>query len=242
MRRPELSVIIPVFNEENRVDRGLSKVLEYLERQPFSWELLVVDDGSSDQTVSAVKKILKVRKNMMLIENPHLGKGGAIKKGILSSTGQWVIFLDVDLATPIEELGKFMRLRKGFDILIGSRKMKGAKILIHQPRFREFGGKVFTLLTNILVTRGISDITCGFKLYRTELAQKLFRQSLLMDWSFDAEILFLAQKGRARIREVPVVWQDNPNTKVSLLKDTLTSFIGLVRIRFNDLLGKYHLP
>ena len=120
--------------------------------------------------------------------------------------------------------------------------MKGAKILIHQPRFREFGGKVFTLLTNILVTRGISDITCGFKLYRTELAQKLFRQSLLMDWSFDAEILFLAQKGRARIREVPVVWQDNPNTKVSLLKDTLTSFIGLVRIRFNDLLGKYHLP
>ena len=242
MRRPELSVIIPVYNEEKRAERGVLEVLGYLEKQTFSWELIVVDDGSADKTVPMVRKILKRRENTLLIENPHLGKGGAIKTGILSANGQWAIFLDVDLATPIEELGKFMRLKEGFDILIGSRKMKGAKVLIHQPRFREFGGKVFTILTNILVTRGISDITCGFKLYRTDLAQKLFRQSLLMDWSFDAEILFLAQKTRARIREVPVVWQDNPNTKVSLLKDTLKSFVGLVRIRFNDFLGMYRLP
>lgn len=241
MGNPELTIVVPVYNEENRVEKGLSEILRYLKKQPFSWELSVVDDGSSDMTVPIVNKILKGKENVSLIENPHLGKGGAIKMGVLSASGQWVVFLDVDLATPVEELGKFMRLRKGYDILIGSRKMKGAKVLIHQPKFREFGGKVFTALTNVIVTKGISDITCGFKLYRTEVAKKLFRETRLSDWSFDAEVLFLAQKMGARIKEVPVSWRDDPHTKVSLLKDTLNAFLGLVKIRRNDWTGKYNL-
>jgi len=238
---PELSIIIPVYNEEQRLEKGLSEVLRYLRKQQFSWELIVVDDGSADQTVAIAEKIFISTENALLIKNPHLGKGGAIKKGVLSARGRWLIFLDVDLATPIEELKKFMQLRKNYDIIIGSRKMKGSRILVHQPRFREFGGKIFTALTNAMVTKGISDITCGFKLYRTEIAQKLFREARLSDWSFDAEIIFLAQKMGARIREAPVSWRDDPHTKVTLLKDTLNAFLGLVKIRFNDWLGKYHL-
>ncbi len=241
MSKPELSVIIPVFNEEKRVKRGLTEILGFMRKQHFSWELIVVDDGSTDKTTAIAGRILKGTDSARLIRNPHLGKGGAIKKGILCATGQWIVFLDVDLATPIEELEKFMALRADNDILIGSRKMKGAQIIVHQPKFREFGGKVFTLLTNILVTRGISDITCGFKLYKTSLAKKLFHKARLSDWSFDAEVLFLAQKMGAKIKEIPVSWTDNPHTKVTLLKDTINAFLGLLKIRLNDWTGKYKL-
>lgn len=240
-QKPELSVVIPVYNEQKRIQKGLTEILGYLRKQKFTWEIIVVDDGSEDQTAILGTTLLKNILNARLIKAAHSGKGGAIKKGVLSSKGKWVIFLDIDLATPMNELGKFMKARKNYDIIIGSRKIKGANILIHQPKFREFGGKVFTMLTNLLVTKGISDITCGFKLFKGNLARKLFYKSLLSDWSFDAEILFLAQKMDARIKEVPVSWRDDPQTKVTLFRDTTDAFLGLIRIRVNDLFGKYDL-
>lgn len=238
-KRVVLSVVVPVYNEQNRIEKGLKKITDYLARQRFSWELIVVDDGSSDSTASLARSNLKKHLNARMLKAKHLGKGGAVRKGVLDAMGEWVLFLDIDLATPMNELNKFMEIRDRYDVIIGSRKMKGAKVLVHQPKFREFGGKVFTALTNVLVTKGISDITCGFKLYRAELAMKLFRASILTDWSFDAEILFLAQKQGARIKELPVSWRDDPNTKVNMLKDTLRSLWGLIKIRLYDVIGAY---
>lgn len=239
--KPLLTVVVPIYNEERRIKQGLTKILEFLRSQKFPWELIVVDDGSSDNTKNLVKQILKDTKDTQLIESRHLGKGGAIKKGVLKAKGSWTVFLDIDLATPIEELTQFLKFCNDYDILIGSRKIKGAEIVVRQSKFRELGGKVFTWLTNQLVTSGISDITCGFKLFKTPFAKKLFRQSQLPDWSFDAEILFLAQKQGFKIKELPVRWRNDPDTKVKLFRDILGSFIGLVKIRLNHALGRYDL-
>ncbi|OGY22384.1 MAG: hypothetical protein A3A65_04480 [Candidatus Chisholmbacteria bacterium RIFCSPLOWO2_01_FULL_49_14] len=238
-RKTDLSLVIPVYNEEKRLGSGLQTIIKYLQAEEFSWELIVVDDGSSDQTITLARRFVKNIDNARVLKSPHLGKGGAIKQGVLNANGKWVLFLDIDLATPMTELGKFMNIRNEYDVIIGSRKMKGANVLVHQPKFREFGGKVFTALTNVLVTKGISDITCGFKLFRTKWAKTIFARSLLSDWSFDAEILFLAQKSELRIKELPVRWVNDPRTKVNLFKDTLRSFSGLVKIRVYDILGRY---
>lgn len=236
----EVSLVIPLYNEEKRVGRGVQNILNFLDQEEFSWELILVDDGSTDRTIAITQQLMRGRKNTRVLPGRHLGKGGAIKRGVLASRGEWVIFLDIDLATPIQELTKFMRIRKNFDVIIGSRKMKGAQVEIHQSTFREFGGRVFTWLTNRIVTSGISDITCGFKLFRGTMARQLFSKLKLSGWSFDAEVLYLAQKAGARIKEVPVRWRDDPQTRVKLLRDTLESFFGLLKIRWYDLLGRYN--
>lgn len=236
---PEISIIVPVYNEENRVETGIKGILNYLNKAKFSWELIIVDDGSLDQTAAIVSRLVSQQAKLILVKARHLGKGGAIKRGVAEAKGNWVVFLDVDLATPMNELDKFLPYRKDYQVIIGSRKMEGADVQVHQPKFREFSGKIFTLLTNILVTGKITDITCGFKMYKTGLAKLIFAQSALTDWSFDAEILYLAQKQKAKIKEVPVVWRDDPRTKVNLGKDALDAFMGLLRIRLYDLLGKY---
>lgn len=236
---PELSIVIPVYNEEDRLSVGLKNILHYLDNQSLTWELILVDDGSTDSTTSIAERLLRGKKNVSLLRSRHLGKGGAIKKGIMKSKGRWVLFLDIDLATPIEEVEKFLKFRQEAEIIIGSRKMKGATIEVHQAKFRELGGKIFTFLTNLLVTRDISDITCGFKLFRGPVAKRLFRLSRLSGWSFDAEILFLAQRAGTKIKEVPVRWRDDPQTRVNLLRDTIESFFGLMQIRFNAARGIY---
>ena len=237
--KPEISIIVPVYNEENRVEKGIKGILDYLSLNKFSWELIIVDDGSTDRTVNIVNKLIGKLTNAYLLKSKHLGKGGAIKSGVAKANGSWLVFLDVDLATPMSELEKFLPFKKNYQVIIGSRKMKGADVQIHQPKFREFSGKIFTFLTNILVTKDISDITCGFKMYKSDLAKIIFKQSILTDWSFDAEILFLAQKQKAKIKEVPVVWRDDPRTKVNLGKDAADAFLGLLKIRANNILGKY---
>jgi dolichyl-phosphate beta-glucosyltransferase len=240
-RQKELSIVVPVYNEKRRIKKGLTKILKFLNIQNFTWELIVVDDGSSDNTLGLAKQILKNTKNAKVLVSRHLGKGGAIKKGVLKAKGRWVVFLEIDLATPMAELERFMPFRKEYDIIIGSRKMEGAQIVVRQSKFREFGGKVFTWLTNLLITSDISDITCGFKLFRTSVAKKLFKQSQLNDWSFDAEVLFLAQKQGLNIKELPVRWRNDPDTKVNLFRDTTESLLGLLKIRLNHALGKYDL-
>lgn len=235
----KVSLVVPVYNEEKRVENGLSKIFEFLGKQKYSWEVIVVDDGSQDFTVSLAEKKLKRQKNAKLVKSQHLGKGGAIKQGVLKSEGNWVLFLDIDLATPVEELNRFLKFCDENDIIIGSRKMRGSKIEVHQPAFREFAGKIFTQLTNLLLTGNISDITCGFKLFRSEVAKELFAKSQLNDWSFDAEILFMAKKHRFKIKEVPVRWKNDPHTKVDMFRDTGMAFLGLLKIRFFDLIGKY---
>jgi dolichyl-phosphate beta-glucosyltransferase len=169
-----------------------------------------------------------------------MGKGHAVKTGMLAARGRYVLFCDADLSTPPSELEKFWPwLEQGYDVVIGSRKMPGANIVRHQPFWRENLGKVFTWLTDLIATRNISDVTCGFKCFTHEAAQRLFSRSVINDWSFDAEVLFIAQQHGLKIKEVPVTWHDEPGTRVRVLRDAMRALLGLMKIRINAARGLY---
>lgn len=241
--RPRLSVVIPVYNETGRMERTVPELLEYLHASGYPYEIVVIDDGSTDGTAELAEDLLQAEPDFRVLVQPqNRGKGHAVKVGMLAARGQCVLFMDADLSTPPAELDKFWRwLDGGYEVVIGSRKMQGANVVKGQPIWRESLGKIFTWLTNQIATRNISDVTCGFKCYSYEAAQTLFGLSVLDDWSFDAEIIFLAQRLRYRIKEVPVNWHDEPGTKVRLWKDAFTSFLGLLRIRANAMQGKYRV-
>jgi dolichyl-phosphate beta-glucosyltransferase len=229
-----------MYNESHRMKRSLPELRDYFRAQPYSVEFVVVDDGSSDNTVDLAWEILGRDGVRVLEEKPNRGKGHAVMVGMLAAQGDKVLFTDADLSTPPAELEKFWPwFDKGYDVVIGSRKMKGAVLERHQPLWRESMGKVFTWLTNQIATRGISDITCGFKCFTHAAAQDLFSRSIIDDWSFDAEVLFIAQQHRLKIKEVPVHWHDERGTKVRILRDAARALAGLMKIRLNGLRGKY---
>ena len=235
-----LSLVIPAYNEEKRIGSSLAQIIAYFQRNGYSYELIVVDDGSTDRTVELAEEWIARIQNGRLLCARHGGKGSAVRKGVLSAKGQYVFFTDADLSTPITELEKFLeQLNQGYQVVIGSRKIAGANVEVHQSWLRESMGKVFTWLTNVILTKNVSDVTCGFKGFSRPVAQKVFNRQLVNDWSFDAEVLFLAQKYGYSIREIPVRWRNDPGTKVNLFKDTIRSFLGLLKIRTNDWRGKY---
>jgi dolichyl-phosphate beta-glucosyltransferase len=238
---PRLSVVVPMYNEANRLRKSLPGLVSYFNGQPYTVEYVVVDDGSSDNTVALAREILGPGDGVRVIEQkPNRGKGHAVKVGMLAARGEVVLFTDADLSTPPDEIEKFWPwLDKGFDVVIGSRKMKGAVLERHQPLWRESMGKVFTWLTNRVATRDISDITCGFKSFTHASAQELFSRSIIDDWSFDAEVLYIAQQHRKRIKEVPVRWHDERGTKVRIVRDAARAMLGLVKIRINGMKGLY---
>lgn len=242
---PHLSVVIPVYNEEMRIGPALDKLIDYFSNQSYSREIILVDDGSSDNGISLARQKLENREEYRIVSyGGNRGKGYALKQGIIASRGAFVLFTDADLSTPIEELDQMWRwLETGpnsYDIVHGSRKMPGAVLERHQPWLRENMGKVFTTLSNILVVgNGITDVTCGFKCYRGVVARQIYSLQSLYDWSFDAEIIFIAKRTGYHIKEVPVHWHDERGTKVRLVRDSLRAFEGLLRIRLNDLKGNY---
>jgi dolichyl-phosphate beta-glucosyltransferase len=238
---PYLSIVIPMYNEANRLSDSLPRLIEYFERQPYTYEYVAVDDGSSDGTVALARELFGAGGRARIIESrPNRGKGHAVKVGMLAARGKVQLFCDADLSTPPSEVERFLPcFEDGYKVVIGSRKMQGAHITRHQPLWRESLGKVFTWLTNQIATRDISDITCGFKCFSYEASQDLFSRSVIDDWSFDAEILFIAQQRGYTIKELPVTWNDKPGTKVRLWKDALRSIQGLMRIRGNAMRGLY---
>jgi dolichyl-phosphate beta-glucosyltransferase len=235
-----LSLVIPAYNEEKRIGSSLAQIIAYFQRNGYSYELIVVDDGSTDRTAEIVEELIAGIQNGRLLYSRHGGKGAAVRKGMLSAEGQYIFFTDADLSTPITELDKFLeQLNQGYKVVIGSRRIAGANVELHQSWLRESMGKVFTWLTNVILTKNISDVTCGFKGFSRSVAQEVFSRQQVNDWSFDAEVLFLAQKYGYPIREVPVRWRNDPATKVNLFKDAIRSLLGLLKIRPNDWRGKY---
>jgi dolichyl-phosphate beta-glucosyltransferase len=230
-----------MYNEAHRLRHSLPRLEAYFRQRPYTVEFVVVDDGSSDNTVEMARAVLGSGEDVHIIESkPNRGKGHAVKVGMLAARGQIALFTDADLSTPPDEIEKFWEwFDRGYDVVIGSRKMKGAHIERHQPLWRENMGKVFTWLTNRIATRGISDITCGFKAFKHDTAQELFSRSIIADWSFDAEVLFIAQQHGKHIKEVPVHWHDERGTKVRILRDATRAMLGLLKIRLNGLKGVY---
>ena len=237
-----LSLIIPAFNEEARIGKSLHRILSFLQRQSYSSEVIIVDDGSQDGTSELVRERFgKDSRIRIHQQSQNLGKGEAVKQGMLLGNGEYLFFSDADLSVPIETLPDFLtHLEDQFDVAIGTRQIAGAAIEVHQPFYREFLGKMYTRLTNwILGLQRVSDFTCGFKGFRRQAARDLFSRQRLKNWSFDAEIIYLAQLKKYRVREVPVTWRDDRATKVRLWRAIFRSFLELLQIRFYDSQGKY---
>jgi dolichyl-phosphate beta-glucosyltransferase len=237
-----LSLIIPAYNEEQRIGKSLEQIFLFCNAFGDPYEVIVVDDGSTDETVGFVRRRFGDRSQLKIVQQPgRRGKGAAVQQGMLHGRGDYLFFSDADLSVPIETLPTFLtELRNHCDVAIGSRRAPGAKIEIHQPFFREILGRVFTFLSNLILGLRHSDATCGFKGFRRATAQDLFTRVRLPNWSFDSELLYLARLKKYRVIEVPVTWRNDEATKVSLWKDVFASFLGLLQIRANRLLGKYH--
>lgn len=234
-----LSLIVPAYNEEKIIKENLKKIVNYLSGQEYNWEIIVVDDGSKDKTSKIVEGLINPRIRLIkLIKNS--GKGAALREGMVDAIGDYVVFSDADLSVPIDSLSLFIeKLKEGSDVVIGSRRTKGSKIIKHQPFLRETMGRFYTLLSKMVTRAKISDFTCGFKGFSAKAAHKIFSKSLIDRWSYDVEILYLAKKFGFRISEIPVSWINREETRVSLGSAITTSFTDLIGIRFNDILGKY---
>jgi dolichyl-phosphate beta-glucosyltransferase len=234
-----LSLIIPAYKEANRISASLEKIFAYFQLQSYEVEVIVVDDGSPDNSAVVIQeafaKKFSPKVNTRLIElGINTGKGGAVRAGILEATGEIRIFTDADLSTPIHEVEKVISAieREGYDIVVGSRALEGRKLVkVHQPWYREMMGRFFNQLVQVFVMRGIKDTQCGFKGFRAEAAEKIFLQQKVMGFSFDVEILYLAKRSGYKIKEVAVEWYNDERTTVGALSDSAKMFFELLRIR-----------
>jgi len=226
-----LSVVIPAYNEHARLEPTLRRVIEYLESTEPSCEIVVVDDGSTDDTAAIAHTVAQDWPRLRVIELPaNRGKGGAVRAGMLAARGEQVLFSDADLATPIEELAKLRAaLAAGADIAIASRAVAGADIRVRQHKLRELSGRTFNLLVRILGAGAFKDTQCGFKLFSRAAAHDLFARATLDGFAFDVEVLLLA-RDQYRIVEVPVVWLHVEESKVSTLAGA-KAFLDLLRLR-----------
>ena len=237
----KLSIVIPAYNEENDIENTIIRASDYFLKQALDYEIIVVDDGSKDRTVEKVRNLLGKYTNLRLLKNSsNRGKGSAVRLGMLQGAGDYLLFMDADLSTPLIEFIKFIpEIQAGADIIIGTRKKKGANITMRQPILREYMGKVFTWVSNILLGCAVSDYTCGFKIFSRQAAKNIFSRQRIEGWGFDSEIIFLAGKNKYNIKEIPVSWHNDAGTKVRLVRDSINSFIELIRIRINDIKKRY---
>ncbi len=234
----ELSVIIPAYNEEGRLGQSLTKIASYLDAKKINYEIIVVDDGSQDNTANLVNEFGNNRIKL-LRNSQNMGKGFSVKRGMLAAKKNYVLFSDADLSTPIEELEKFIPFLDGYDILIGSRNLKDSDIRIRQPFLRSKLGRIFPILVKLLLVGGIKDTQCGFKLFRKKAIIPIFSRQTLNNFGFDVEILFIAKKLGFKIKEIPIIWVNSSGSKVRLLRDPLKMFWDIIRIRQNNKAGAY---
>jgi glycosyltransferase involved in cell wall biosynthesis len=236
---PFLSIVIPAYNEEQRLPYTLEQIFSFLKEQSYTAEVLVVENGSSDRTYQIASGFAERYPNLRLLREKKRGKGNAVRLGILESRGEYRFMCDADLSMPIAELNKFLPpLLNNADIAIASREVKGA-VRYNEPYLRHLTGRVFNSLIRMLVLPGLQDTQCGFKCFRAQVAEEIFPYQRLSGWSFDVEVLYIAQCKGYRIYEIPIHWYFNADTKISVLKDSWRMFLDLLTIRLNALRGQY---
>lgn len=229
----DLSVVIPAYNEVQRLTPTLDRISEYLESRDLQYEVLVVDDGSSDGTANLVEKYPNPQVTLLSIGR-NLGKGAAVRRGVLESTGKMILITDADLSTPIEEIEKLEPYLSPdqCDLVLGSRAVQGAEIKKHQAFYREFMGRTFNVIIQILGVRGIRDTQCGFKLLRGSVARSIFQRLTTSGFAFDVELVWLAQLEGLGIQEVGVVWINSPVSKVRIWIDPLKMIVEVVLFKW----------
>lgn len=246
----DYSIVIPAYNEADKITSTLTQILSFMRSFSPAFEVVVVDDGSSDDTADVVEKYMKNNPEIILIKNPHAGKGAAVRTGMLEAHGDYVFMCDADLSMPITELKKLSVWAKdqNFDIVIASREGTGAK-RIDEPLIRHIMGRIFNMIVQMFALPGINDSQCGFKLFKKQAAQDAFSNLIVYGpnrkekkpffGAFDVEVLFLAKKFGYTIKEVPITWTYVKTTRLSHVKDSIKMAFDVMRIRFTDVQGKY---
>ena len=237
---PELSIVIPSFNEELRLSPTLERIAGYIETQRPNTEVIVVDDGSSDRTAAVAESWRERIARLRVVSNgTNRGKGYSVRHGSLEAVGDIVLFTDADLSAPIEEAEKLLCALKSHDVAIGSRAVDRSLIEVRESLFREFAGIVFNKIVRITLRLPFVDTQCGFKAFRRERCRLIFEQQTIERFGFDPELLYLARHHGLSTVEVPVRWAHSPATKVNMLRDSVQMFLDIFIIRWNALRGRY---
>lgn len=237
---PDLSIIIPSFNEETRLPDSLEKIAAYIRNSGRPTEVLVVDDGSTDATAAVAQLFCQKLPGLRVISNgENRGKGYSVRHGMREARGRIVLFTDADLSAPIEEAEKLLPALQTNDVAIGSRAMNRNLITVRQSRFRELAGIIFNSVVRLILRLPFVDTQCGFKAFRREPCRIIFQQQRIEGFGFDPELLYLARHHGLRSVEIPVRWAHSPATKVSMLRDSIQMFVDVFVIRWNALRRRY---
>lgn len=234
-----LSIVIPAYNEERRLPDTIQQICAFLETQSYPAEVLIVDNNSSDNTYPLAVSIAEDHSNIRVLQEPQQGKGAAVRRGVLEARGEYRFMCDADLSMPIHEIARFLPpTLTDFDIAIASREAPGS-IRYNEPFYRHFAGRVFNQMIRMLAIPHLQDTQCGFKCFRAPIAVDLFNKQTLFGWSFDVELLFIAQKSNYRIHELAIPWYYNSDSRVRMLSDSVRMLSDLLVIRRNERRGVY---
>ena len=238
-----LSLVIPAYNESARLPATLQAVLSLLRSRSEAFEVLVVDDGSTDDTAELVQRLCREASEVRLLRHPtNFGKGAAVRNGMLNARGEYILFTDADLSAPIVEAERLLEpLKNGYDVAFGSRGLRPEWINQRQSRFREAAGRLFNFWTRGIAGLDFRDTQCGFKAFSRQAAETIFARQRISGFGFDVEVLYLARKFGYRVLEVPVHWAHSEGSTVHMLRDSVRMFLDLLRIRWNNRRGKYAL-
>lgn len=239
MAPPFLSIVIPAHDEERRLPHALESIFSYLGTQKYTYEVLVVENGSRDQTYEIALELSRQYQPLRVLKEEQPGKGKAVCLGMLEARGDYRFMCDADLSMPIEELAKFIPAGDDpCDIAIASREAPGA-VRYNEPEYRHLGGRLINFAIRLLILPGFQDTQCGFKCFRAKVAEELFHYQTIAGWSFDIEILYLARKRKYRVTEVPIHWYFDPETKLRAFKDAVRMLRDIFLIHLNNLRGLY---
>lgn len=235
---PLLTVIVPAYNEEKRIGRTLRDIVRYLQTREISYELLIVDDGSTDRTAEVVDG-LRLPGLEVISYGENRGKGAAVKYGVEKSHGLWILFTDADNSTPINQLAKLWPYCQDYEVIVGSRYLPDSDVQIKQAPLRIFGSRLGNLLIRLLILPGLRDTQCGFKLFSQKAAKEIFPYQSIAGWGFDMEILRIAREHKYKIKEVPVRWLNSELSRIRSGRVFLRTFVELLTIKQKSLAGRY---